>query len=238
MAAQDKKSKPKVPKPPGPGMGGIQVLRKGPANADGSHNIQNVSGASQTGIQVHQVGADGVYRDNDGNVAIDPTNQDKELLHLKKRGFYHKKRLIFEWRQTLEDVTLYITPPKHIKGKDLNIVLKTKWITVGLKGMKPFIDEELSHPIDSSSSTWFLDDDGVCISLTKQNMGVSWQRVIGRQQAMNQFEAEKIKKSMMLERFARENPHMDFSGAKFGGQCPEPTQFLDGIDTNRFHKDI
>ena len=220
-----------------PKMGGIQVLRKGPKNEDGSHSITQMGGG-KGGIQVHSVGADGVYRDEDGNIALDPTNEDKELLHLKRRGFYYKKRLIFEWIQTLEDVTLYLKPPKNIKSKDLEIKFKTNFISIGMKGMKPFIAEELSYPIDSTSSTWFMDEDGICISLTKRGLGESWLRVINKQQGMNEFEAQKIKKSMMLERFARENPHMDFSGAKFGGNCPEPTKFLDGIDTNRFHKDV
>eukprot|EP01083_Nonionella_stella_P052383 138978_1 len=218
--------------------GGIQVLRKGPPNADGSHDITQMGGPSQGGIQVHKVGADGVYRDADGNVALDPTDDNKELLHLKRRAFYYKKRLIFEWIQTLEDVTLYIKPPKNIKSKDISIELKSDHISVGLKGMKPFISEKLCSPIDSLSSTWFMDEDGICISMTKRGLGESWLRVIEKQGPMNTFEAQKIKKSMMLERFARENPHMDFSGAKFDGQCPEPTQFLDGIDTERFHKDV
>lgn len=219
--------------------GGIQVLRKGAKNPDGSHGITQVGGGGgKGGIQVHSVGADGVYRDKDGNIALDPTNEDKELLHLKRRGFYYKKRLIFEWIQTLEDVTLYLKPPKNIKSKDLDIKFKTNFLSIGMKGMKPFIAESLSYPIDSASSTWFMDDDGICISLTKRKLGESWLRIINKQPEMNQFEAQKIKKSMMLERFARENPHMDFSGAKFGGNCPEPTKFLDGIDQNRFHKDV
>merc|ERR1712157_132334 len=102
--------------------------------------------------------------------------------------------------QTLEDVTLYIKTPKHIKAKDLRIELKTKHIQIGIKKMKPFISDDLSYPINSMSSTWYMEDDGVCISLTK--------------------------KSMMLERFSRENPGMDFSSAQFSGSCPEPTQFL------------
>ena len=83
-----------------------------------------------------------------------------------------------------------------------------------------------------------MDEDGICISLSKRKVGESWLSVLSQQEAMNVFEAQKIKKSMMLERFARENPHMDFSGAKFDGQCPEPTEFLDGISMDRLHKDV
>eukprot|EP01083_Nonionella_stella_P285378 971350_1 len=70
----------------GGGGGGIQVLRKGPKQADGSHNITQIGGDNNTGgFQVHSVGSDGLYRDQDGNVQLDPTDE-KELLHLKRRG--------------------------------------------------------------------------------------------------------------------------------------------------------
>eukprot|EP01084_Bolivina_argentea_P101393 181790_1 len=194
------------------GGGGIQDLRKGPEQPDGSHNIEMMGGKQQSGksgIEVHSVGKDGVYRDEHGNIALDP-DEDKKLLHLQRRGFYYKKRLIFEWIQTLEDVTLYIIPPKHIKSKQLNIKFTTNHLLVGIKGMKSFIDSDLSYPIDSLSSTWFMDDEGICISLTKRMVGEAWFRIINKQKPMNTFEGQKIKKSMMLERFARENPHMDF----------------------------
>merc|ERR1711971_193291 len=115
---------------------GIQVLRKGPANADGSHSVTQIGGASgKGGVSVQSVGADGVYRDADGNVALD-TGEDKEMLHLKRRRFCFKKRLIFEWSQTLEDVTLFLRPPKHAKGKHFDIVMSTEHLRVGLKGMR------------------------------------------------------------------------------------------------------
>merc|ERR1712154_408277 len=190
------------------------------------------------GMTVHKLGKDGTYRDKNGNLVMDPQNKNKELLHLKRRGYYYKKRLIFEWVQTLEDATMYIKTPKHIKAKDLKIELKTKHIQVGIKKMKPFISADLCYPINSFSSTWYMEDDGVCISLTKRSLGESWLSVIVGQDLINSFESEKIKKSMMLERFARENPGMDFSGAQFSGNCPEPTKFLDGMDPNRFHKDV
>ena len=216
--------------------GGIQVLQKGPKQSDGSHPITPLQGDGK-GLNVSSVDANGVYRDKDGNMALNP-NEDKELLHLKRRGFYYQNRLIFEWIQTLEDVTIYIAPPKVVKSKMLHIAFTSSHLTVGMKGKRPFIDDDLSHPIDSGSSTWFMDEDGITISLSKRKVGESWMRVIKQQEAMNVFEAQKIKKSMMLERFARENPHMDFSGAKFDGQCPEPTEFLDGISMDRFHKDV
>eukprot|EP01084_Bolivina_argentea_P085803 155086_1 len=72
--------------------------------------------------------------------------------------------------------------------------MKTKYLSVGIKGMKSFISGSLSYSIDESSSIWFIDDYGICISLTKQTYGELWLRVLARQESMNESEAHTMKR--------------------------------------------
>ena len=37
---------------------------------------------------------------------------------------------------------------------------------------------------------------------------------------------------LMLERFQRENPGFDFSGAEFNGAAPDPSKFMGGLKNN------
>ena len=47
---------------------------------------------------------------------------------------------IYEWEQTLEDVLIYIHPPKEITAKKLNVQIKPTHLLVGQKGAPPFLD--------------------------------------------------------------------------------------------------
>ena len=158
-----------------------------------------------------------------------------ELLHLRRKKYRFNGRLIFEWEQTLEDVNIWIKPPANITAKQLDIRFDNNSLRVGLKGRKPFINDELAYKIDTTKTTWFLDDEELTLTLGKLVIGDTWPKILKKQKALNMFEEERMKKSMLLERFARENPGMDFSQAKFDGQCPDPNKFIDGIDMNRFH---
>ena len=158
----------------------------------------------------------------------------------------HKRRTIFEWEQTLEDVTLYILPPKGVTAKQIECQFKKQHLKLGIKGIKPFIDENLAYKIDHEESTWYMEKNDskkkenvqneLVIVLTKANLGETWLSVLEkRQQKFNQIEAEKMKKTLMIERFQREHPGFDFSNAKFDGSCPDPDKFLNGINQDNLN---
>mmetsp|Transcript_77574 Transcript_77574/g.95065 ORF Transcript_77574/g.95065 Transcript_77574/m.95065 type:complete len:260 (+) Transcript_77574:32-811(+) len=169
--------------------------------------------------------------------------RNKNLLHLRREKFLYCGRKVFEWEQTLQEITIWIMVPQHIKAKDINCIFDKKHLYICQKGkFKPFCDAELAYQVSVSDCTWYFDnEDGkntMVISMTKLNMSQNWLRIFQRQKPINPLQAEKTKKSMMLERFARENPNFDFSSATFDGHCPEPGNFLDGINTDNFKKDF
>lgn len=67
---------------------------------------------------------------------------------------------------------IFITPPKGIKAKDLDIKITKNHLKVGLKGVeKPFLDEDLCDTVIEEDSFWTMDD-GV---VGKLPVAQSWQ---------------------------------------------------------------
>lgn len=167
-------------------------------------------------------------------------DRNKNLLHLKREKFIYGGRKIFEWDQNLEEVTLWIPVPSHIKAKDIICEFSENHLKIVQKGKyKAFCDFDLAYNISKVDSTWYFDDDNIMIvSLTKLKISENWLRIFKKQEPVNPINAEKSKKSMLLERFARENPNFDFSSATFDGHCPDPGKFLDGINPDNFKKDV
>ena len=106
----------------------------------------------------------------------------------KARGrqqFKHGDRVIYEWypliikhfsrEQTLDEVHIYIDPPKFLLPKhreelkkqlgpgeklpELEIKITSSHLTVGLKGTPPFLNEDLGGPVKASESYWMIEDD-------------------------------------------------------------------------------
>ena len=63
--------------------------------------------------------------------------------------------------------------------------------------------------------------------LTKAKAHESWQSLIKGQEEADPLILEQMNKKMMLEKFQKENPGFDFSGAEFTGQLPaDPANFM------------
>ena len=90
-----------------------------------------------------------------------------------------------------------------------------------------------------SSRFFFFDDscrvhpeDGeLVITFTKVQVGATWTSAFKGHAIDDPVEKEKDQKKLMMERFQRENPHMDFSRAEFNGAVPDARTFMGGIDS-------
>jgi hypothetical protein len=155
----------------------------------------------------------------------------------------HGDRLIYEWEQTLNDVTLYIpTPPFVTQASDLVCRIQPQHLQVGniVQGVTHlFINEDTAGKVEVASSTWTWEkqagpDNGLLtIELSKANKGVVWEAAcLGpppKNIRLNPLQLEEEKQRLLLERWQEENPGMDFRDATFNGQAPDPRTFMGGV---------
>eukprot|EP01083_Nonionella_stella_P291546 991996_1 len=150
---------------------------------------------------------------------------------------------IYEWDQNLEEVNMYVDTPPGKRAGDFDIQIENNKLRVGLKGHgRFFIEEQTFGKVNTSESSWYLDDSILHIVLMKVSRGSVWEApLVGR--AIETIESnsektgiidpiikEKMKQDLMLERFAEENPGFDFRDAKFNGEVPDPRTFMGGIN--------
>lgn len=126
------------------------------------------------------------------------------------------------------EVNLYIdVKDLHDKrAADFEVKIQTRRLSIGLKGNdRFFIDEPTFSKVNTSESSWFLDSNILHIILMKVHRGETWEAAL-TSKLVDPVTKEKIKQTLMLERFQEENPGFDFRGAKFNGEAPDPRTFL------------
>lgn len=156
---------------------------------------------------------------------------------------------IYEWEQSLSDVTLYIpTPPNAVNAADqLDCRIEPQHLQVGIRGHvdklgRPqyFIDEDTAGTVEVASSTWTwerLSGNGgglLSVELQKANKGIVWEAACMGPPPRNNLrldpmQLEEERKRLLLERWQEENPGMDFRDACFNGEAPDPRTFMGGV---------
>lgn len=66
----------------------------------------------------------------------------------ERHDFVHNGQVIYTWEQSLEEVLVDIPLPPGASKKDLAVAISVKHLTVGLKGLPPYLDVS---PIDFAS---------------------------------------------------------------------------------------
>ncbi|CAL1695652.1 unnamed protein product [Somion occarium] len=97
----------------------------------------------------------------------------------REREAQEQAALPYRWKQQLEEVDIVVPVPAGTRGKDLNVVLGRKKLSVGLKGKEPIMSGELCQEIKVEESTWTLEDrKEVHIHLEKINKQQWWANVL------------------------------------------------------------
>jgi len=111
-------------------------------------------------------------RPEETHVSLDPDDEDDDSpppLHNGGEGPG------YTWTQTLEEVEIRIEVEPHIRGKHLNVDLKNKTMTVGLKRADPLVQGDWHE--DIQDSLWTLESEGkqkfMVISIEKKK-GMCW----------------------------------------------------------------
>ncbi len=153
-----------------------------------------------------------------------------------RRAFTHEGRVIYEWEQGLDEVSVYITPPPGVKASMLSITVTPSRVSIGVKGNPPYLDEELASTCVAKESVWTLDEGVLQLTLVKAKKAEAWPSAFkGHAAPAGAPEAavalEEDKRRILLERFQEENPGFDFSQAEVNGQVPDPRTFMGGPAT-------
>jgi hypothetical protein len=148
--------------------------------------------------------------------------------------FQYNGREVYQWEQTLEDVTIFINAPPNIStGKHINVVIQASHLKLGLaENTQWFLDEPTFDKVDVSESTWSLEDGVITIYLIKAHRGTLWDSALKGKMAahLDPLAKEDVKKSLLLERFQEENPGFDFRDAEFNGGVPDARTFMGGVN--------
>ena len=62
----------------------------------------------------------------------------------ERHKYYHQDQLVYEWDQTLADISLYVQVPPGVKAKDLQVDIKADSLVFGIRGTPPFLSVSLS----------------------------------------------------------------------------------------------
>eukprot|EP01087_Luapelamoeba_hula_P002971 TRINITY_DN12798_c0_g1_i1.p1 TRINITY_DN12798_c0_g1~~TRINITY_DN12798_c0_g1_i1.p1 ORF type:complete len:155 (+),score=22.91 TRINITY_DN12798_c0_g1_i1:2-466(+) len=135
----------------------------------------------------------------------------------------------YSWTQTIDDVQVTVPVPEGTRGRDLDVQIRSDSLRVKLKSQPDaIIDGSLCGAVKTKESVWTLEDNKiVSIQLTKAISHDTWQGLVKGEYTLDPHTAEQMQKKMMLEKFSKENPGFDFSGAEFSGSVPQdPKNFM------------
>lgn len=95
-----------------------------------------------------------------------------------RNQYTSKNRVIYEWDQTPEVLTMYTKPPPGITKHNIEVLLWSKHISIGRKEKPAFLKEELWAEIDLDRSTWGISRAGELEIRFRKQQEAQWPCVI------------------------------------------------------------
>jgi hypothetical protein len=132
----------------------------------------------------------------------------------------------------LTEVNIYVKAPPGVKAAQIVCNISPRKLELGIRGSdRYFISEATYSLVDTSESSWYMDDDIINIVLIKAHRAETWESALKTVAArVDAFQKQDIQKSLLLERFQQENPGFDFRDAEFNGSVPDPRTFMGGVN--------
>ncbi|KAM6977472.1 nudC domain-containing protein 2 [Aplochiton taeniatus] len=123
------------------------------------------------------------------------------------------------WYQTMEEVFIEVNVQQGTSGKEVKCNMGAKQIELHVKGIEVFKGKLFGSTV-ADEATWTLEDKCLIrIVLTKSNReaGNCWTSLLEGQYSADAWVQDQMQRKLTLERFQRENPGFDFSGAEISG---------------------
>lgn len=137
----------------------------------------------------------------------------------EKSGLVYSNTPWGQWAQTIEEVFVEVNVPEGTRSRDVKCDIKTQYMCLSVNN-KEIIKGPLYLKVLSDESVWTLEDKRlVKIVLVKsdRSAGSCWKSLLQDQYNCDAFTFNEMEKKLTLERFQRENPGFDFSGAEISG---------------------
>ncbi|XP_026552117.1 nudC domain-containing protein 2 [Pseudonaja textilis] len=123
------------------------------------------------------------------------------------------------WYQTMEEVFVEVNVPQGTRARDVECSLKSRHLALTVAG-KEVLKGNLFDSTIADEATWTLEDQKLIrITLTKTNRDAAncWSSLLKNEYAADPWVQDQMQRKLTLERFQRENPGFDFSGAEISG---------------------
>ncbi|KAL3880631.1 hypothetical protein ACJMK2_032855 [Sinanodonta woodiana] len=123
------------------------------------------------------------------------------------------------WYQTMEEVFLEIKVSEGTLAKEIKCTIKPKHIKVVIKG-ETILEGTLYEPVQADEAVWTFEDKKllrICLPKAYTTADHCWKSLIQGQYEANPWTFDQMEKKLTLERFQKENPGFDFSGADLSG---------------------
>ena len=117
-----------------------------------------------------------INNNNTGRTKNHPTEPNRYI-------FEYSGQKVYEWEQSLEEVTIYIDAPPNLPkdnaGQYAVVNILPTGLQVGLRGSdRYFIDERTFDKVKVKESSWYIDDGVITIVLAKVFRGQTWEGVL------------------------------------------------------------
>ncbi|XP_037116860.1 nudC domain-containing protein 2 [Syngnathus acus] len=123
------------------------------------------------------------------------------------------------WSQTMEEVFIEVNVPPGTSAKEVKCHLGTRDIELNVKGIE-IIKGKFFGATVSDEATWTLEDKcliRIVLMKTNREAGNCWSSLLEGEYSANAWVQDQMQRKLTLERFQRENPGFDFSGAEISG---------------------
>mmetsp|Transcript_30354 Transcript_30354/g.25614 ORF Transcript_30354/g.25614 Transcript_30354/m.25614 type:complete len:162 (+) Transcript_30354:3-488(+) len=135
----------------------------------------------------------------------------------------------YDWTQTLDEIIVYVKIPDGVTKKNIKIHFTNKSVEVKFNNTI-VLKADVPKTLNLEDTLWTIEDDEICLQLQKAIRAEVWEECFVGDKSLDPFTLEEQKKKVMLERFARENPGMNFDDAEFSGMVQDPNKFMGGMD--------
>lgn len=154
-----------------------------------------------------------------------------------RHAFVSNGATVYEWEQSVDDVTMHLSPPAGVRAADLDICLCSRCVRVGLRhggtgggpAPPPFLCAAPGGQLSPPGCTWTLADGRLEIVLAKARRGEAWSAALAGHAPLDAAAAAADRRTLLLERFQAEHPGFDFRDAAINGDVPDAREYLGGM---------